>query len=98
MSKDLSGKRIELLKATVTKAARVALLLSSATTLLDRDELREMEVAARQFGIKTQSFDVSDPKEFPNAYAAMVKERADAVVILQGSFTTFHRRELLTLP
>jgi ABC-type uncharacterized transport system substrate-binding protein len=30
-------------------------------------------------------------------YAAMTKERAEALVILHGSFTAFHRRELIEL-
>jgi len=97
MSKDLSGKRIEVLKETVPKAVRVAVLLSSATTLLDRDELKETESAANHLGVKVQSLDVSDPNEFQTAYKAMVKERADAVIILQGSFSSFHRRQLVEL-
>jgi putative tryptophan/tyrosine transport system substrate-binding protein len=97
MSKDLSGKRIELLKETVSKAARVAVLAFSATALLDRDELNEMESVARHLGVKVQSLDVSDPNEIQTAYKAMVKERADAVIILQGSFSSFHRRQLVEL-
>lgn len=54
MSKDLSGKRIEVLKEAIPKVSRLAALLSSATTLLDRDELKEMEIAARHLGMKLQ--------------------------------------------
>ena len=97
MSKDLSGKRIELLKETVSKAARVAVLSFSATALLDRDELNEMESAARYLGVKVQSVDIRDPNEFQTAYKAMIKEHADAVIILQGSFSSLHRRQLVEL-
>jgi putative tryptophan/tyrosine transport system substrate-binding protein len=97
MSKDLSGKRVELLKETLSKAARVAVLSFSATALLDRDELKEMESVARHLGVKVQSVDVSDPNEFQTAYKAMVREHADAVIILQGSFSSPHRRQLVEL-
>jgi putative tryptophan/tyrosine transport system substrate-binding protein len=78
MSKDSSGKRIELLKETVSKAARAAVLSFSATALLDRDELNEMESVARHLGVKVQSVDVSDPNEIQTVYKAMVKEHADS--------------------
>jgi putative tryptophan/tyrosine transport system substrate-binding protein len=97
MSNDLGGKRIELLKETLPKSSRVAALLSGTTNLLDREEVKEMEPVARHLGIKLQPVDVGDPKEFQSAYAAMVRERADAVIILQGSFTSFHRSQIVEL-
>ena len=95
MSKDLGGKRIELLKETLSTSSRVAVLLSRTTNLLDREEVKEMEPVARHLGVKLQPVDVGDPKEFQSAYAAMVREHANAVIILQGSFTSFHRRQLV---
>jgi len=97
ISTDLSGKRIELLKEAGSKVSRVAVLLSSATAVLDRVEVKETEAAARHLGVRVQTVDVGDPKEFQGAYAAMVKEHADAVIILQGAFTSLHHRELVDL-
>jgi putative tryptophan/tyrosine transport system substrate-binding protein len=97
MTKDLSGKRIELLKGTIPKVSKVAVLLSSATALFDPVELKEMETTARHVGVTLQAVDVGDPKEFQGAYVTMAKEHADAVVILQGSFTSFHRKQLVEL-
>ena len=96
MSPDLSRKRFELLKEAVPKTSRVAVILST-TTLLDKDELREMEGEARHLAVKVQAIDVRDPNDFQGAYAAMVRERADAVIILQGGFTGSFRRELAEL-
>ena len=79
------------------KLSRVAVVLSSATSGLDRGELKETEMAAAQMGVKVQPVDVADPKEFQSGYGAMVRERADAVIILQGSFTSFHRHPLVDL-
>ena len=97
MAKDLNGKRIELLKETMPKASRVAVLMSSATTLRDRYEVKEIETVARHLGLKIQPVDVADPKEFQGAYAIMVREHADAVIVLQGSFMTFHHKQLVEL-
>jgi putative ABC transport system substrate-binding protein len=97
MSKDLNGKRTELLKEAVPKASRVAVLMSSATTLRAFDRLKEIESVARHLGLRLQPLDVGDSKEFQSAYAAMVREHADAVIILQGSFTTFHYKQLVEL-
>src|SRR4029434_1078522 len=96
MSPDLSRKRFEILKEAVPKISRVAVILST-TTLLDKDELREMESEARNLAVKVQPIDVRDPNEFQGAYAAMVRERADALIILQGALTGSHRRELTEL-
>ena len=96
MSPDLSRKRFEILKETVPKISRVAVILST-TTLLDKDELKEMEGEARRVAVKLQPIDVKDRKEFQGAFAAMARERADALVILQGAFVNAHRTELTEL-
>jgi putative tryptophan/tyrosine transport system substrate-binding protein len=97
ISKDLSGKRIELLRETIPKVARVAVLMSSATAVLDRVEVKEIETTGQHLGVKLQAVDVKDPKDFQSAYATMVKEHANAVLILQGAFTSFHHKQLVDL-
>ena len=63
----------------------------------DREEVTQTEVAARQFGVKVQSVEVSDSNAFSNAYAAMVSQRANALIIIQGTFTGFHQKQLIGL-
>jgi putative ABC transport system substrate-binding protein len=94
ISPDLSGKRLELLKEVVPKASRVAVLWNLGP---DDKEVRETEIAARAFGLKVQPLQVQDPNEFQGAYAAMKKENAHALVLIQGSFTLFHRKQLVEL-
>jgi putative ABC transport system substrate-binding protein len=97
ITKDLSGKRLEILKEIMPKISRIAVLLSSATARLDQFELQETETTANHLGVKVQRIDVVDPTEFQTAYAAIVKGRAEAVIILQGSFISFHRKQLVEL-
>jgi len=94
---DLSGKRLELLKEAVPKVSRVAILWYPRPGSNDEKEVKQTEVTGREFGVKVQVLQVRDPNEFEGAFAAMKKENANALVIIQGSFTLFHRKQLVEL-
>ena len=47
--------------------------------------------------MQIQPLHVLEPDQFQRAYAAMTKERAQALIIFHGSFTSFHRKALLEL-
>jgi putative ABC transport system substrate-binding protein len=93
---DFSAKRLELLKETFPKLSRVAVLYHGGPGG-DEDELKETEAAATPLNIQIQSNRVQDPSQFVGAYAAMTKKRAKALIIFHGSFTLFHRKQLLQL-
>jgi putative ABC transport system substrate-binding protein len=95
VSQDLSGKRLEVLKEVVPKALRVAVLWNPGPA--DENEVRQIETVAPALGVKIQSLQVRDPNEFPGRYAAMKRENANALVLIQGSFTLFHRKQLVEL-
>jgi len=95
ISPDLGAKRLELLKDVVPRALRVALLWYP--TQVDEEEVKQTESAARTLAVQVQSVQVRDPNEFQSAYAAMRTQQADALMIIQGSFTLFHRRQLVEL-
>ena len=97
ISPDLSGKRLELLKEAVPKARRVALLWHDFAGSSDADEIKQTEIAARSLGIKLQVVSVQAPDRFKDAFAAIKKGNADALVIIQGSFTQFHSKQLIEL-
>jgi putative ABC transport system substrate-binding protein len=66
---ELSGKRLELLRETVPKLSRVAVFGTS--TLPDNAQsLREVDLAAKAFGIKLQYLDVLVPKDIEPLRAA----------------------------
>jgi putative ABC transport system substrate-binding protein len=93
---DLSAKRLELLKEIFPKIARVATLYHGGPGG-DQEELRETQNAARDLRIQIKPLQVKDPSQFKSGYDAIIKERADALIIFHGSFTAFHRRELIEL-
>ena len=97
LSPDVAGKRLELLKEAVPKASHVAVLMGTGPGNTDQDDMREMETPARQLSVNIQSVEVRDPSEFQAAYAAMTKQRVNAVIIVRGSFTVFHKKQLAEL-
>jgi len=96
ISPDLSGKRLELLKEVVPKASRVAVLLYPSTGT-DWDEVKQTKSAAQSLKVKIQTVEVRDPSEFQAAYAAIKRENANALILIHGSFTNFHRKQLAEL-
>jgi putative tryptophan/tyrosine transport system substrate-binding protein len=95
ISPDLSGKRLELLKEAVTKAARVAVLWGSGRD--DEDEVKQTEIAARRLGVTIDPVPVRAPDEIVGAFAAMTRKNANALVIIQGTFTNSHTKQLAEL-
>lgn len=93
---DLSGKRLELLKEVLPYASQVGVVwYPSAGT--DSDEVRETDKAARQLGVKIHLVEVRAAADFQAAFAAVNKQQANAVIIIQGNFTLFHRKQLVEL-
>lgn len=93
LAPDLSGKRLELLKDIKPKATRVAVLLHPNSS--DMDQLRETDTAARQLGVKVLAFELKSPGEFQTTYDAITKQKADAIIIIQGAFTQNYRTALV---
>ena len=84
LAPELSGKRLELLKEIVPRLSRVA-VFGTSTQPGNAQALKEVELAARAFGINLQYVDVLDPKDIETAFRAAGKERADAVLMMVPS-------------
>ena len=81
LSRELAGKRLELLKEAVPKLARVAVLYDPAIagSLLEMTEL--LPVAARALGLTIQSWEVRAADEFDRVFAALNKQRPDGLYV-----------------
>jgi putative tryptophan/tyrosine transport system substrate-binding protein len=94
---ELSGKRLELLKEIVPRLSRVAVLGNSAQPG-NAQTLREVELAAKAFGVQLQYLDILGPKDIATAFQAASKGRADAVLILvAGLVATAERPQIADL-
>jgi putative ABC transport system substrate-binding protein len=90
LSPELSGKRLELLKETVPRLSRVAVLENPGNTATALN-FKEAEVTARAYGLQIQSLEVRGPNDLDSAFSAMTKGRADALLPLGDSVVVFHR-------
>ena len=82
LSRELGGKRLELLKEAVPKLARVAILYgnpASALTVLDVKEV--LPTAARALGLTVRFWEVRDASGFERVFAALNKERPDGLYV-----------------
>ncbi|MBI3058101.1 MAG: ABC transporter substrate-binding protein, partial [Deltaproteobacteria bacterium] len=85
LSRELSGKRLELLREAVPGLSRVAVLWNAANPDKARD-LEETQVAARALGLQLQSLEVRGPNDFESAFQVATKKRAGALLALADAF------------
>jgi len=93
---ELSGKRLELLKETVPRLSRLA-VLGTSTSPGNAQALRETELAAGALAVKLQYLDVRSPKDIETAFRAASKERAEAVLLLGGPMLASQRTQVVEL-
>ena len=96
MAPDLMAKRLELLKEVVPKLSRVA-LLQNPDNPASAAQLREAEAAARALGVQPQTLEARNPQEIEGAFAAMIRERAGALLILSDAIFFTQRRQIAEL-
>src|SRR5437773_8861072 len=93
---ELSAKRLELLKETLPRTQRVAVLFNPDNSINDRN-LPAMEQTAKLLKIRLQRFEVRGAEEFKNAFAAMTKQRVDAVALPEDDFLNANKNEVAEL-
>ena len=93
---ELSGKQLELMKEIVPRLSHVA-VFGTSTNSGNAQTLREVELAAKAFGVKLQYLDVLSPKDIETAFRAASKGSADAVLLLAGPVFVLQRAQLADL-
>jgi putative ABC transport system substrate-binding protein len=89
----LAGKRVELLKETVSKISRVAILANPGHAG-EQLELRETQAAARALNVAHQYLPVRAADDFNEAFRVVAKERAEALIAFPDALTMAHRKEI----
>jgi ABC-type uncharacterized transport system substrate-binding protein len=87
---DLAGKRLELLKETVPKASRVAILWDPKGQG-GAGHARETKIAAPALAVQLQPVEVQGPEDLENAFQAAVKGRAEALIIVHAGLMQTQR-------
>jgi putative tryptophan/tyrosine transport system substrate-binding protein len=93
-SAELVAKRLGLLHELVPKALRVAVLFNPANVVTELN-LREVEEAARVIGLQINVLSTS--REIDAVFAALARERPDALFVAPNSFFTSRRVQITTL-
>ncbi len=84
LSRELGGKRLELLKEAVPKLARVAVLYDPAIPGTTREVKEDLPVAAHALGLTVRPWEVRDADGFERVFAALNKERPDGLYVPGG--------------
>ena len=93
---EIFGKQLQILKETIPRASRVAILSNPADPSFAL-QMREVEAAARSLRIRLQHVEARGPEEFDSAFAAMARERAEALLVTGTSTFLAHRSRLAEL-
>ena len=77
---ELGGKILQLIREALPATRRVA-ILANATDPFTKTFVAQIELAGQALGIATQAQVVRGVEDYEGAFAAMKKERADAVIV-----------------
>jgi ABC-type uncharacterized transport system substrate-binding protein len=91
ISPELSGKRLELLRATVPEVARVAFLWNPGVRS-DALQYAETQGVARALGVSLQSVEVVRTEDLDRAFSAITEQRAQALAVAAPSPIMFSNR------
>jgi putative ABC transport system substrate-binding protein len=95
LAPELGGKRLELLKESVPKLLRVAVLGTSTPT--SAQVLREIEVAAAALKVQLQYVSVRGPEDIETAFREATGGRANGVLVLNSAILNSRRIQIVNL-
>ena len=87
----LAGKRLELLKETIPKLSRVAVLWNPQE-LSGAPSWKEMQVPARELGLQLHSMEVSSPDKYESAFKEATKTRSGALAWISSPLGSANQR------
>jgi ABC-type uncharacterized transport system substrate-binding protein len=93
LSRELNGKRLEMLKEAVPKLARVAFLYESTPGSV-REAKEVFPAAARALGLTVRSWEVRDADSLERVFAALNKERPDGLFVPRSNLMNVNQRRI----
>jgi putative tryptophan/tyrosine transport system substrate-binding protein len=94
---EVNAKRLGLLHELLPKATRFAVLLNPADAPSAKGTLKTVKEAASALGLEMLFLNASTPAEIDAAFAALARERAEALFIAGSAFFTGRAVQLATL-
>jgi putative ABC transport system substrate-binding protein len=94
---ELLPKRLELLHLSIPSASVIGLIVNPTNPAVAEANTRELEVAARSFGLRLQVQDASTEGDFETAFANLAQQGAGGLVIGGDAFFTSKSAQLAAL-
>jgi len=95
-TRELSGKRLQLLKEAVPKISRVGVLDDASTDI--RASFQDFEPAARALKIHLQSLEIRGPNpDLAGAFQAAAKGRVNALITVRTALLIRYRKQIADL-
>ena len=91
----LAGKRLELLKETIPKLSRVAVLWDPRAP--GAPQWKESQLPARELGLQLHSMEVSNADKFETAFKEAVKARSAALAVTQNALVASNQTRVKEL-
>jgi putative ABC transport system substrate-binding protein len=95
LSRELGGKRLELLKEAVPKITRVAVLYDAASPGIVSDVKEVLPVAVRALGLIVQPWEIRDSDDFDRVFAALNKQRPDGFYVAGGRLMSDNQKRIV---
>jgi putative ABC transport system substrate-binding protein len=92
----LAGKRLEILKETIPKFSRVALLWNPQDPG-SVQQWKESQLPARELGLQLHSIEVSSADKLEHAFKEAVKMHSAALAVISSSFITANPKQITDL-
>jgi putative tryptophan/tyrosine transport system substrate-binding protein len=93
LSPELAGKRLQFLREVAPRASRVA-VLRNRVHAGEEQEAKANETAARSVNLTLQFLFVPETDDLAEIFAAITRERAEAIVAVDGPMTLRNRKQL----
>jgi len=95
LTRELGGKRLELLKEAVPKLARLAVLYEPTAPGQVLDVKEVLSIAARALGLTLQAWEVRDADGLGKVFAAMGKQRPDGLFVSSSRLMTDNQKRIV---
>ena len=92
----LAGKRLELLKETIPKLSRVAVLWNPQNPG-SAQQWKESQLSARELGLQLHSMEVSSADKYESAFKEAIKARSAALAVTQSPLTNSNQKRIADL-
>ena len=95
LTRELVGKRLELLKEAFPKVARIAVLYDPAAPGFSREMNEEFPVASRALGLTIQPWEVRGADAFEAVFDALNMKRPDALYVAGGAIMMANQKRIV---